>query len=528
MHRSAFIAAGLVAVLVSGGVIYTTESVRDSDRDGLADLSERTGWRSADGAVYITDPLKADTDGDGLSDRREAGKRTAADNGTWVYMVVSDPTKTDSDDDSLTDAWEAAGWTSQSGQRFRSDPLLSASDEDGLPDNLEAGQLVEQRGSRVVFATFADPLSRDSDGDNLSDLEEADLSLSPSETDTDADGLPDYQEVHVVGTAADLADTDGDSFDDRMELDDAGARGLDPLRPDVKADVAAYASDFAKGAFAGELAPGDSVAWLAGNLTAGASSTVPVVGWVVGGAADLRDIVASSIRADWISASYSVIGLVPATGDALSVPLKITKFLMKNPHLVGEVCQLILDADWLDETAKINAIAKTAPHAWNTLSQSASARALYELVKRGTDLRALADNLARPNHIEGRSAPFLATAAHAEQRLATMLNADSRRSTSSDAVFSTDECGERCNATARKIDVLADGIAYEAKLGFVRLTPSIEKQIRSDAYLVKTGKVDGAHWHFFASSRMNSIGASTAVLDLLDDLDIAFTTHLPE
>ncbi|MEV7632921.1 hypothetical protein AB0N64_10985 [Microbacterium sp. NPDC089318] len=438
------------------------------------------------------------------------------------------PTKIDSDDDSMTDTWETVGWTSLGGQRYRSDPLLPDSDGDHLRDDIEAGQLVEQRGSRVVFATFSDPLSGDSDGDGLSDLEEADLSLNPFEADTDGDGLQDHREVHALGTAADLTDTDGDTFSDALEVEDAHARGLDPLRPDIKTEVVEIASDFALGAFAGELAPGDSVAWLAGNLMSGASSTVPVAGWLIGGAADARDLVAASTRADWVSASYSVIGLIPATGDAFSVPLKITKFLMKNPHLVGQVCQLILDADWLDETSKIKAIAATAPQAWNTLSQSVSARNLYELVNRGTDLRALSDNLARSNHVEAGPAPFFTATAHAEQRLAAMLDAESTRVTSRSEVFSTAGCGGRCNAAARKADVLAGGIAHEAKLGFVRLTPSIEKQIRSDAYLVRTGKIDGAHWHFFASTRTNSIGASTAVLDLLDDLDIAYTTHLPE
>jgi len=527
LRRPALIAAGLVATLAIGTAVYTAESARDSDDDGFTDLAERIGWVASDGAVYVTDPFKSDTDGDGLSDLQEAGNRTDADNGTWVYEVVSDPTRIDSDGDSLTDAWETIGWTSHNGQRFHSDPLLPDSDDDGLSDELEAGQLIEQRGSLVVLATFADPLSADSDGDDLSDLEEADLSLNALDSDTDADGLLDHQEVHTLGTAADVADTDGDYFDDHAEVHD-NDRGLDPLRVDVKADVAAYATDFAKGYLAGELVPGDSMAWLAGSLTSGASSAVPVVGWAVGGAADLRDIVASSIRADWVSASYSVVGLVPVTGDAVSLALKVTKFLVKHPKLIAEVSRLIVDAEWIAESAKIKAVAATAPQAWDRLGQSSSAHTLLTLAKGGTDLRTLAETLARTSHVEGTPAPFLATSASAEEELQRLVNASERSSRASVTAFPTAGCAEECNAVARTIDVIADGVGHEAQLGYLRLTPSIEKQIRSDAYLVKTGELDGAHWHFFASSQTNSIGASTDVLDLLDHLNIAYTTHLPE
>lgn len=519
LRRPTLIAAGLVAILATGVIVYSSESVRDSDGDGLTDLSERTGLLSDEGRMYFTDPLEGDTDGDGLSDHQEIGKRARSDDGTRVYLVLSDPTKTDSDDDSLTDAREQRGWIGHQGKRFNSDPLLFDSDGDGLPDGLEAGQLVAQRGGRVVFSTFSDPMRPDSDGDGLSDLEEADLSVDPLGSDSDADGLLDYEEVHVFGTAADLADTDGDTFDDQVEVDDTGAQGLDPLRPDAMTSAAAYATEFAAGALAGEFIPGDSAAWLAGNLISGT--------WAFG-IADVRDFVAASIRADWISASYSAIGLVPATGDAVSTSLKISRFLVKNPHLVAEVCQLVLKVEWLDDSAKIKLIAETAPQAWHALSQSSSAHTLLTLAKYGTDLRSLADNLARTNHVDGQPAPFLASPVLAEQELKAMLRPDSSRAASSTKAFSTVGCGGTCNLTARSVDTLTDGIAHEAKLGYVRLTPSVEKQIRSDAYLIKEGEIDGAHWHFFASSRTNSIGASTAVLDLLDDLDIAYSTHLPE
>jgi len=47
--------------------------------------------------------------------------------------------------------------------------------------------------------------------------------------DTDKDGLNDYDEINVYGTSAYLADTDGDGYDDKREIDN----NHDPLCPAV-------------------------------------------------------------------------------------------------------------------------------------------------------------------------------------------------------------------------------------------------------------------------------------------------------
>lgn len=63
--------------------------------------------------------------------------------------------------------------------------------------------------------------------------------------------------------------------------------------------------------------------------------------------------------------------------------------------------------------------------------------------------------------------------------------------------------------------------------GRVYLTASIERQLRSYAYLTDVGLIDGAHWHFFANSESNSLGPSGPVLDLLEELGIDHTIHPP-
>ena len=57
----------------------------------------------------------------------------------------------------------------------------------------------------------------DSDGDGLTDAEEAILGTDPNNIDTDGDGLPDGLEVEL-GTNPLVADTDGDGLDDALEI----------------------------------------------------------------------------------------------------------------------------------------------------------------------------------------------------------------------------------------------------------------------------------------------------------------------
>ncbi|MBT8202966.1 MAG: hypothetical protein KJO87_06650, partial [Acidimicrobiia bacterium] len=67
----------------------------------------------------------------------------------------------------------------------------------------------------------------DTDGDGLTDSEEAALGTNPAVADTDGDNLSDGAEVNTHGTDPLLADTDGDGEDDDVEI---GA-GTDPTEP---------------------------------------------------------------------------------------------------------------------------------------------------------------------------------------------------------------------------------------------------------------------------------------------------------
>lgn len=74
-------------------------------------------------------------------------------------------------------------------------------DGDGLSDGVE------------VHVTGTNPLVKDSDHDGLSDSEEASLGTDPENADTDDDGLTDGREVKL-GTDPENADTDDDGIPD--------------------------------------------------------------------------------------------------------------------------------------------------------------------------------------------------------------------------------------------------------------------------------------------------------------------------
>lgn len=519
-RRFLLLAIGVVVILIAGALVYATGA--DSDGDGLTDWTEARGWVSEAGATYVTSPRSADTDGDGLTDREEAGERVEID-GTVAYAATSNPTEADSDGDGLDDRTELHGWTSQLGTRYRTAPLIADTDGDGLTDGGEAGALAAQSESGAR-TPFSDPTIPDTDSDGLDDAAEADLNLDAFAADTDGDGLGDADEVDLLGTAPDAADTDGDGFDDGYEIANGDSQGLDPLSPDIRVDASKYAWDFAQGAVLGELARGDSPAWIAGNLASGGSSLIPGVGWVVGGVADLRDAIGSAIHEDWVGSGFSIVGMAPAAGDAVAIPAKAARFVARHPELAATVGALVVSLKWVPDTVKAPAIRAVAPSAYDDLRASnVAVHSILKLQEGKVNLASLIDSTRRPGATAAQGAPFFKTGSAGEQYLASSYTGSIEQK-----VFSTSGCIDVCNPIARRVDVLVDGIAHESKVGRVYLTPGIRRQIESDAYQVEIGAYTGAEWHFFPSAVTNTLGASTQVLDLLNAKGIGYTIHLPK
>lgn len=74
----------------------------------------------------------------------------------------------------------------------------------------------------------------DTDGDGLSDVEEAALGTNPNLVDSDSDGLSDYDEVKIHFTNPLKKDTDDDGLDDYQEV---SVYGTNPLNPDSDGDT---------------------------------------------------------------------------------------------------------------------------------------------------------------------------------------------------------------------------------------------------------------------------------------------------
>jgi Bacterial TSP3 repeat/Prealbumin-like fold domain len=148
-----------------------------------------------------------DSDGDGLSDAQEA-------------TLGTDPANPDSDEDGLLDGAEVTAGT---------DPTLYDTDGDGFGDNAEVANGTDPNDPASVPP--GEP-TIDTDGDMLTDAQEAELGTNPELADSDGDGLTDFAEIGFEpgsGTGTDplVVDTDGDGVGDGDEV----TNGTDPIDP---------------------------------------------------------------------------------------------------------------------------------------------------------------------------------------------------------------------------------------------------------------------------------------------------------
>ncbi len=441
----------------------------DDDKDGLTNCEEINGVTSAYGATYKTNPLAADTDGDGLTDGEEVGEKKSYEEIGGLLAFLLDPIAPDA----------------------------------------------------RVYDVIADPTKADTDGDGLSDPAELDLATSVWGVDSDSDGLWDFHEVDGLGTAPTAYDTDGDGFDDGYEDANRDA-GFDPLAFDVRHSKWWYAGEFARGLILGDLSRSDSIPWLLGNVSSGGSSLIPVVGWVVGGIADIRDAIGSAINSDWVGSGLSVAGIIPYAGDAVAVPGKVAKFIGRNADKADEALTAVAKIDEIP-TSVIDEVGDLVLGAgWQALKNAGfSEDTLRRLMKGGkTSIDELAAAVQRGSTAPGQ---WFATGKAGEAFLEGLHGA-TKKGEDKQVWFSTKALGI---GHGRFVDVLDGTIARESKVGFVRWSSSIEIQIKKDAALLANGDLGGAHWHFFASSASDSIGADKRVLDLLSQNNIPFTIHIP-
>ena len=133
--------------------------------------------------------------------------------------VVAEPTAAPATDvDPATIDTDGDGLTDADEAAFGSDPTLSDTDGDGLLDADEA-------------ALGTDPTVIDTDGDGVSDLDEVAGAGDEGSIDSDGDGLTDAEEA-AYGSDPSLPDTDADNFGDFQERE----LGTSSVTPDTDGD----------------------------------------------------------------------------------------------------------------------------------------------------------------------------------------------------------------------------------------------------------------------------------------------------
>ncbi len=383
----------------------------DHDSDGVTDVVELR---------FGASPLVVDSDADGLTDRFEIHELAG-----WTA-----PNSRDTDLDGVLDGDEdidGDGLTNLAEQNLGTAPGNADTDGDGVSDGAEVARgtnplVADARGPPLAgdmppIETAPTPI--DTDGDGLDDLAEDDEESDPAKPDTDGDGLSDGAEVDEIGTNPASADSDGDGLSDGYEMVHAVDQGLDPVRPDEQVSKWTYVTDFLLGLFAGDFAPRDSMAWLSGYLCSGGLSLIPVVGWILGGIADIRDTVAGLIHGDWVGTGLSILGVVPYAGDAVAIPGKAAKFAARFTHRIDTVIRFIARYDKISDGIKTLAIKAIMLGDYGKLIEKNLTEASILRLARGerTSLKRLAAAMGDINHVVGDTVPFFRTGRAGERHV---------------------------------------------------------------------------------------------------------------
>ena len=340
---------------------------------------------------------------------------------------------------------------------------------------------LSQLGDGKAYPVFSDPRQADTDGDGLTDAEEADFGSRARSNETDGDGLGDYEEMEL-GTDPDEVNTDGDKRDDGWEhLNRDG--GFDPLVPTVEMSTGDYVGHFVLGATCGELFGGfcerDSLAWLSGNIAGGF--------FVV---TDIRDAIGNVFRGEFVGAGINVLSLVPLAGDAGSAVAKTVKFVRRVSDQAGETLRMFMKIDDMPQWAKLQLLDDAVDGGLGGLRGLGLADDdAIKLAAKGVDIRLLDD--AASAALRTTSGGGYVTWQAAESALQAATGGVKRG-------FAPipPQGGTR---GFRYIDSFneATGVAAEAKTGFAWLTPFVQRQIDKDVTLLAQGRVNRLEWHFY-------------------------------
>jgi hypothetical protein len=430
----------------------------------------------------------------------------------------------DSDEDGLNDCVEIQGaYSPSTQQRYTSDPFDADTDGDGMKDGEEVQLFPADHGippASDIFWVLSDPSLADTDGDGLEDPSEDDAGTSEWRDDSDSDGLSDYEEVEWL-TDPHSSDTDGDGISDGQEAASL-AEGFSPVVFDDPMTADEWASEFAKGAALGDAAEGDTIPYLLGSLASSATSTIPVIGWIVGAVLDVRDTIGNLVRGEFVGAGLSLVGVVPYVGDAANIAGKVLKFLSRNATLVDDVLAAIAKLDDIPASVRADVLRRVESAFSQLKDAGVSDDAILKLARSRQGVQHVTDAMRRVGVTVGARIDFATSWRAAENAVAGTLSA---------GVKNTHQYVRIPGYTVGRYVDVVDGrdVAHEVKSGFVKLQSSISRQIEKDALMVADPQnpIQGVVWHFVASNTSGSLGADPRVLDLLDEAGIPYVIHLP-
>ncbi|MEV4623253.1 hypothetical protein AB0J74_31660 [Asanoa sp. NPDC049573] len=525
-------------VLTRLGITYDG----DHDSDGVIDGLE---------LVFGASPLLVDSDSDGLTDKFEITKLAG----------FTMPGRLDTDNDGVPDGAEDVdgdGLTNLREQELGTSPTEADTDGDGVSDGAEVDRgtnpLVPDAPPPPVTGTAPPivpvPTDTDTDGDGLPDFtEEDDWETDPLRVDTDGDGLSDGVEALDYQIDPLRADTDGDGRDDAYEIAHIEDQGLDPTVPDEIVSKWTYVSDFLLGFFAGDFSPRDSMAWLSGYLCSGGLSFVPVVGWILGGLADLRDTIAGVIHQDWVGAGLSIIGLIPYGGDAVAIPGKAAKFALRYLHRLDSTIRFVAKWDKIPDSVKRLTIRAIMLGNYATLSSRMSEEVILRLARMPRmSLPRLADALSSANHVAGAvPTPFLRNAPDGEDFVAGLLSGTVFRNQQGRIPMPNMPRPGSAREPDDLVETVEGYFLHEVKTGLPGHPDTYLKQCEQDGHLnrnrpvVAPGRppraakqIIGVLWHFVPKqwpvdhpifSQSDGLGPPQDLLDCLKRNNIPFTIH---
>jgi len=165
------------------GAVFVQDQ-RDPDEDGLSNYQELV--------VHATDPNNADSDGDGFNDGIEVSEN-------------SDPNETENYPTRVLTVTNPSNGTVTGGGTYRLGAVASVEAIPGL-GYLFTGWTGDASGTD-------NPLDLTMDGNQT-----VGAGFVQDQRDPDEDGLSNYQELVVHGTDPDNADSDGDGFNDGLEI----------------------------------------------------------------------------------------------------------------------------------------------------------------------------------------------------------------------------------------------------------------------------------------------------------------------